>query len=121
MYRNRQAFCCRTTQKAIDKFIHLLVNRLRFNYLYCKNLADFQSIFVFVEEEVFFGGVVGPDVFDAFVGVALVLDFLEVLDDFEGCARTHRVVYELVLGGGPGSVFKFGSQFKCPIHSSVMC
>ena len=35
-----------------------------------------QSIFVLVEEEVLFGGVVGPDVLDGFVGVAFVLDFL---------------------------------------------
>ena len=41
-------------------------------------------IFLLVEEEVFFGGVVGPDVLDAFVGFAFVFDFLEVFDYFEG-------------------------------------
>ena len=65
------------------------------------------SIFVLVEEEVFFGGVVGPDVFDGFVGVAFVFDFLKVLDYFEGCAGAHGVVYEFVLGCGPGCVFEF--------------
>ncbi len=33
-------------------------------------------VFLLVEEEVFFGGVVGPNVFYAFVGFALVFHFL---------------------------------------------
>ena len=65
------------------------------------------SIFLFVEEEVFFGGVVGPDVFDAFVGFAFVFHFLEVLDDFEGRSGTLGVVDEFFTGGGPWRVFEF--------------
>ena len=34
------------------------------------------SIFLFVEEEVFFAWVVGPDIFDAFVGFAFIFHFL---------------------------------------------
>ena len=64
-------------------------------------------ILLFVEEEVVFGGVVGPDFFDAFVGFAFVFHLLEVLDHFEGCAATHCVVDEFVLCCGPGCVFEF--------------
>ena len=64
-------------------FIRLIIFYLR---------AVRQSIFLFVEEEVFFGGVVGPDVFDGFVGFAFVFDFLEVLDHFEGGAAALGVV-----------------------------
>ena len=79
----------------------------------------FGLVFVFVEEEVFFGGVVGPDVFDGFVGFAFVFDFLEVFDYFEGGAGAHCVVDEFFAGCGPGGVFEFGSKFKCPIHSEL--
>ena len=74
-------------------------------------------ILVFVEEEVFFGGVVGPDVFDAFVSVAFVFDFLEVFDYFERGAATLGVVDEFVFGCRPGSIFEFRCEFKCPIHN----
>ena len=74
------------------------------------------SILILVEEEVFFGGVVGPDVFYAFVGVAFVFDFLEVFDNFERGSGTHGVVDEFVLGCGPGGVFEFRCEFECPVH-----
>lgn len=35
-----------------------------------------KSIFLLVKEEIFFLGVVGPDVLDTFVGITLVLHFL---------------------------------------------
>lgn len=73
-------------------------------------------VFFFVEEEVFFGGVVGPDVFDAFVGLAFVFHFLKVLDYFEGGAGALGVVDELVFCGGPGGVFKFGCELECPVY-----
>lgn len=80
-------------------------------------MAFGRLIFVLVEEEVVVAGVVGPDVFDAFVGLAFVFYLLEVFDDFHGGAGTHCVVYKLVFGGGPGGVLEFGCEFKCPIHS----
>ena len=61
--------------------VALLVHCFISCYAQCGSL-----IFLFVEEEVFIGGVVGPDVFDAFVGVAFVFHFLEVFDYFEGRA-----------------------------------
>lgn len=39
-------------------------------------LSPFILIFVLVEEEVVVAGIVGPDVFDAFVCVSFVFDFL---------------------------------------------
>ena len=69
------------------------------------------SIFVLVEEEVFLGGVVGPDVFDVLVDVTFVLYLLEVLDDLEGSAAADGIIDEFLLGGGPGSVFEFGCKF----------
>ena len=76
-----------------------------------------QSILVLVEEEILFCGVVGPKVFDAVIHVAFVLYFLQVLKHLVWGARTHRLVYQFILGCRPGSIFQFGSQFKCPIHS----
>ena len=78
--------------------------------------ADFQLILVLVEEEVFFGGVVGPDVFDAFVGFAFVFDFLKVFDYFHWRSATHGIVYQLFLGCGPGCVFELGREFESPVH-----
>ncbi len=74
------------------------------SYLGCRPCA---LVFVFVEEEVLVAWVVGPDVFDALVDFAVVLDFLQVLDDFEWCAGARSVVYELILGGWPGGVLEF--------------
>ncbi len=39
----------------------------------------YRLVFLFVEEEVVVAGVVGPDVFDAFVDLALIFDLLEIL------------------------------------------
>jgi len=60
-------------------------------------------IFLLVEEEIVLGGVVGPDVFDRFV-------------DF---TRTYCIVDEFIFRCGPGGIFEFRCQFKCPIHDSV--
>lgn len=54
-------------------------------------------IFLLVEEEVVFAGVVRPDVFDAFVDVALVLNLVQVLYDFKWSAGTDRVIYQFVF------------------------
>ena len=64
-------------------------------------------IFLLVEEEVFFAGIVGPNIFDAFVNFAFVFHFLEVLDDFEGGSRTHGIINQFVFGGRPRGVFEF--------------
>ena len=69
--------------------------------------SKFDLVFILVEEEVVFGGVVGPDFFYAVVGLAFVFDFLEVFDYFHGGAAAHCVVDELFACGGPGSVFEF--------------
>ncbi len=66
-------------------FFHLSIAYIS-KYLCLKIRLIFQSILLLVEEEVFFGGVVGPDIFDAFVGFAFVFDFLEVFDYFHGGA-----------------------------------
>lgn len=73
-------------------------------------------VFVFVEEEVLLAGVIGPDVLDGFERIALVLQLLQILYNFERCAGAHGEVNQLVFAGGPRSVFEVGSQFKCPIH-----
>ena len=39
----------------------------------------YSLVFILVEEEVVVAGVVGPDVFDAFVDLALIFDLLEIL------------------------------------------
>ena len=40
-------------------------------------------VLVFIEEEVLIARIVRPDVFDAFVDFAVVLDLLQVLDDLQ--------------------------------------
>jgi len=73
-------------------------------------------IFVLVEQKIFFGGIVGPDVFDTLVGFAFIFYFLKVLYHFKRCSGAHGIVYEFVFRCGPGSVFEFGCQFECPVH-----
>ena len=70
------------------------------------HIACFVSILVLVEEEVFLGGVVGPDILDGFVDVALVLYLLQVLDHLKWRAATDGVIDKFLLGCGPGSVFE---------------
>ena len=43
-------------------------------------LRSLFSVFVFVEEEIVFGWVIGPYLFDAFIRFAFVFELLEVLD-----------------------------------------
>ena len=64
-------------------------------------------IFVFFKEKVFLGGVVGPDIFDAFILIAFIFYFLKVFDYFKRCAAANGVVDKFLLGSWPGSVFEF--------------
>ena len=64
-------------------------------------------IFLLVEEEVFFAGVVGPNVFDTLIDFTFVFHFLEVLDDFERNSRAHGIIDKLVFGGRPRCIFEF--------------
>ena len=56
------------------------------NYQMCNFLSirrKLPSIFLFVEEKIVFARIIGPDILDAFIDVALVLDLLQILDHFE--------------------------------------
>ena len=64
-------------------------------------------IFVFVEEEVFLRGIIGPNVFDGLKNFTFVLKFVEIFYHFHGRARTQCVVNEFFLGGWPRRVFEF--------------
>ena len=48
------------------------------------DLINAPLVFVLVEKEVLFGGVVRPNVFDGIVGFAFVVNFLKVLNHFHG-------------------------------------
>lgn len=61
-------------------------------------------ILILVEEEVFFGGVVGPYVLDGLINFSFFFEFLEVFYNFHGGATADGVVDEFVLAGGPGGV-----------------
>ena len=74
--------CDQNTKKSIGQTNSSLFIQLIIFYL-CPQIG---LVLFFVEEEVFFGGVVGPDVFNAFVCFALVFHFLEVFNHFEGCS-----------------------------------
>ena len=98
----------------LDKIKTLPINEMARFYNFC---AKKGLVLLFVEEEVVLGRVVGPDVLDGFINVALVLDLLQVLEHLERCARTNRIIDQLVLGGGPGGILQFGCQLKRPIHN----
>ena len=47
--------------------------------LYCGGI---ELIFVFVPEEIFFRRIVGPNIFDAFIDIALILNLLKIFQYF---------------------------------------
>ena len=66
-----------------------------------------KSILLLVPHEVFFGWVVGPNVFDGFVDFGVVVvQFFQVLDYFVGGAGAGGVVDDFLFGCGPRSVFQ---------------
>ena len=75
-------------------------------------------ILILVPKEVVLLRIIGPDVFDGLVDFAFLFKFLKIFNDLKRAAGTLGIVQQFVLGGGPGRVFKVGSQFKCPIHST---
>ena len=84
---------------------------------YICNLLIIESILFLIKEEIFFSGIVGPDVFDGLVDLAVVFKFLKVLDYFFGGAGTVGVIDEFVFGRGPRSIVQATGKFKCSIHS----
>jgi hypothetical protein len=42
----------------------------------CGTIEELSSIFVFVEEEVFLAGIIGPDVFDGLIRFSFIFYFL---------------------------------------------
>lgn len=76
------------------------------------------SILVFVEEEIVFGRIVGPDFFNALVGFAFIFEFLKVLDHFQRGTGADGVVNQLILGCRLGRVFQMLRKFKGPVHNS---
>lgn len=88
-----------------DRWVHRVACGLNC-YLALMPVAS--SILVLVKEKIFVAWVVGPQVFDALVDLAVLLNLLEILDYFERGARALRIVNELVLGCWPGSVLELG-------------
>ena len=41
-----------------------------------------ESIFILVEKEIFFSGIIGPNVLDTLINITLVFDFLKVFQHF---------------------------------------
>lgn len=64
-------------------------------------------VFIIVPEEIFLGGIVGPNVFNAFIHFTFILYFLQVLEHLERSTRTGGIVYKFVLGCGPRCIFQF--------------
>ena len=71
----------------------------------------YSLVFILVEEEVVVAGVVGPDVFDAFVDLAFIFDLLEILYYLHRSPGTCRKVDKLFFSCGPWCVLKFGREF----------
>lgn len=40
-------------------------------------------VFVFVKQEIFFGGIIGPNIFDTVINVPLILYFLQIFQYFK--------------------------------------
>ena len=76
-------------------------------------------ILVFVEEKILFRWIVGPYLFNTFVYVAVVLDFLQVLNHFERRAGPSGIVNQFLFRSRPWCILKFGCELKCPIHSFI--
>ncbi len=53
-------------------------------------------VLVLVEKEIVLRRIIGPEVFDAFVDLTLVFDFLKVLDDLFLSTRTQSPIQQLV-------------------------
>ena len=65
------------------------------------------SVLIFVEEKILLGRVVGPNLFDAFIRLTIILQFLKVFHDFQGSAGTDRVIDQLVFGSGQGASSRY--------------
>ena len=64
-------------------------------------------IFFFVPHEVFFGGIVGPNVFDGLVDFGgVVVQFFEVFYYFVRGAGAGGVINQFFFGGRPRSVIQ---------------
>ena len=77
----------------------------------------FILILLLIEEKILLRGIVGPNIFNGLVNIALVLDFLQILIPFERSPRTCSIIDQLIFRRRPWSVFEFGCQFKCPVHN----
>lgn len=64
-------------------------------------------VFVFVEKEVFFIGIVGPYVFYGFVDFTFFFEFFQVLYDLHGSTRAECIVDEFVFCCRPWCIFEF--------------
>ena len=52
-------------------------------------LLSFTSILLFIKKEILLTGIVGPDIFDAFINIALIFHFLQLLSDFRLDAKSN--------------------------------
>ena len=75
----------------------------------------FILILLLIEEKILLRGIVGPNIFNGLVNIALVFDFLQILKHFERSPRTCSIIDQLIFRRRPWSVFEFGCQFKCPV------
>ena len=65
------------------------------------------SVLFFVKKEIVFAGIIGPDVFDTFVDFTLILNLLQIFDNFQWSSRADSEVDQFVLGCWPWSIFQF--------------
>ena len=80
----------------------ILCNRLFFSAFYLIEVL----VFILIEQEIFLRRIVWPYLFDTFIYITFVLNFLQILKHLEWGARADCVVDKLVLGCGPGSIFQ---------------
>ena len=69
-------------------------------------VLDKQSVFVLVKEEIFFSGIIGPNVLNTLINLAIILYFLQVLNYLKWQPRACGIVYQLIFCCWPGCIFQ---------------
>ena len=63
-------------------------------------------IFILVKEEVFLRRIIRPYIFYTLVYLSFIIQFLDVLNNFQRGTRANCIIYQFVFGCRPGGIFK---------------
>ena len=63
-------------------------------------------IFIFIKKKIFLCGIIRPDVFNGFINITFIFQFLQIFYYFNRCAGTDRIINQFIFCSRPGCVFK---------------